>query len=112
MHVSTAPFTRRNFSTEAERRIENLYKLVALTPEMAEQTRSGLRTAIEGGAELAKRTQKDLLRQQTRLMDRSKKLLDGHLDGTIPGPLYREEQQRMNAEMSVISAISNPPPSA
>lgn len=88
---------------EAERQIENLYKLVALTPKMAEQTRSHLRTAIEAGSELAKRTQKDLLLQQTRLMDRSKKLLDGHLDGTIPGPLYREEQQRINAEMSIIS---------
>lgn len=36
-------------------------------------------------------------------MERSKKLLDGHLDGTIPSQLYREEQERVNREMTVIS---------
>ena len=36
-------------------------------------------------------------------MDRSKKLLDGHLDGTIPGSLYPQKQERINGEMAVIS---------
>ena len=35
-------------------------------------------------------------------MKRSKKLLDGHLDGAIPSQLYREEQQRVNQEMTVV----------
>lgn len=88
---------------EAEQQIENLYKLIALTPEMAAQTRSHLRAALEQGAEAAKRTQRDLLSEQTRLMERSKKLLDGHLDGTIPGELYRDEQERINRAMAAVS---------
>lgn len=87
---------------EAEHHIENLYKLVALTSEMIARTKSHLRMTMEAGAEAAKRTQKELLGQQTRLMERSKKLLDGHLDGTIPSDLYRPEQERINREMTAI----------
>ncbi len=61
------------------------------------------KAAIEAGATEAKRTQQVLMTHQSGLMERSKKLLDGHLDGTIPGQLYREEQERVNREMSVIS---------
>lgn len=87
---------------EAEHHIENLYQLVALTPEMSARTKSQMRMTMEAGAEAAKRTQNELLGQQTRLMERSKKLLDGHLDGTIPSDLYRPEQERINREMTAI----------
>lgn len=43
-----------------------------------------------------------LLSQQTSRMERSKKLLDGHLGGTIPAQLHREEQQRVNRETTVV----------
>ncbi len=86
-----------------ERQVENLYQLVALTPEGAAITRSRLKAAVEAGAAETKRTQQVLLTQQTNLMGRSRKLLDGHLHGTIPGQLYREEQERVNREMTVVS---------
>lgn len=86
-----------------ERQVENLYKLVALSPEGAAMTRSRLKATMEAGAAEAKRTQKTLITQQTRLMERSKKLLDGHLDGTIPSHLYREEQERINREMAAVA---------
>lgn len=88
---------------EVERQIENLYKLVALTPETAALTKSRLKVTVESGAAEAKRTQQSLLTQQASLTERSKKLLDGHLDGTIPSELYRDEQQRINHEMTGIS---------
>lgn len=87
---------------DVERQIENLYKLVALTPEGAAMTKSRLKATMEAGAAEAKRAQQMLLTQQTSLMERSKKLLDGHLDGTIPAQLHREEQQRVNQEMTVV----------
>lgn len=87
---------------DVEQQVENLYKLVAITPEGAAMTKSRLKAAMEAGTAEAKRTQQVLLTQQTSLMERSKKL-DGHLDGTIPGQLYREEQERVNHEMSVVS---------
>lgn len=88
---------------DVERQVENLYKLVALSPEGAAMTKSRLKATMEAGAAEAKRTQKTLITQQTRLMERSKKLLDGRLDGTIPGQLYREEQERINREMTAVS---------
>ncbi len=88
---------------EVERQIETLYKLVVLTPAAAARTKTHLRTVLEEGSEAAKRTQKELLNQQARLMERSMKLLDGHLEGTIPSQLYRDEQERINREMAVIS---------
>lgn len=88
---------------EVERQIETLYKLVVLTPAAAARTKTHLRTVLKEGSEAAKRTQKELLNQQARLTERSKKLLDGHLEGTIPSQLYREEQERINRDMAVIS---------
>jgi HAMP domain-containing protein len=76
---------------------------IALTPQGAAMTKSRLKAQMETGAAEAKRAQKLLLTQQTSLMERSKKLLDGHLDGTTPHQLYRDEQERINTEMSVIS---------
>lgn len=85
-----------------EKKIVELYRSMALSPTVAAQTHEVLRGQLERASEEAKNAQSDLIREQQRLMARSEKLLDSHLDDTIPPALYKAEQRKISAQLVTI----------
>lgn len=85
-----------------ENKIVNYYKTLALTPALRRDIQRHLREQLEASITETRQIQHELLREQTRLQDRSRKLLDGHLSGIIPSSLYAEEQEAVSRQLATI----------
>ncbi len=86
-----------------ESKIVDHYRTIALSPELRAEIEITLKQELEEGMEQTHRLQHDLLLEQARLQARSKKLLDGHLDGVVPADLYAAEQSGISLQLSSIS---------
>ncbi|GAA3734705.1 recombinase family protein [Leifsonia bigeumensis] len=85
-----------------ENKIVDHYRTIALSPELRAQIEVTLKQELEEGMKQTRRLQHDLLLEQARLQARSKKLLDGHLDGVVPAELYAAEQSGISLQLSSI----------
>jgi site-specific DNA recombinase len=86
-----------------ENQIVDHYQTIALSPQLRAEIELTLKLELEAGMEQTRRLQHDLLLEQARLQARSKKLLDGHLDGIVPADLYAAEQTGISLQLSSIS---------
>jgi site-specific DNA recombinase len=86
-----------------ENKIVDHYRTIALSPELRGEIEITLKQELEAGMEQTRRLQHDLLLEQARLQARSKKLLDGHLDGVVPADLYAAEQSGISIQLSSIA---------
>ena len=85
-----------------ENKIVDYYKTIALTPALRRDIQHHLREELEASIGETRQIQHELLREQTRLQDRSRKLLDGHLSGIVPAELYAEEQEAVSRQLAAI----------
>jgi site-specific DNA recombinase len=85
-----------------ENKVLGLYERLALAPDLSAQLKVHLMHELDESLADARRVKADLLREQTRLKDRSRKLLDGHLAGIIPQELYGEEQSDITRRMATL----------
>ena len=85
-----------------ENKIVEHYKTIALSAELRQEVEASLKLELEAGMEESRRLQRDLLLKQARLQARSKKLLDGHLDGVVPADLYAAEQSAISLQLASI----------
>lgn len=91
-----------------ESKVVELYRHLQLDEDTRTLVARHLRGELERGSEQARQTQMQLVREQARLDARIRKLLEGHLDGTIPAELYREEQQRISQTLtSILERLSS-----
>jgi hypothetical protein len=72
-----------------ENKVVDLYETVQIGRELRSEVERHLRGALETSSEETRMRQRDLLLEQGRLQSRSKKMLDGHLDGAVPAALYQ-----------------------
>jgi site-specific DNA recombinase len=85
-----------------ENKVVEHYKTIALSRELRQDIEASLKLELEAGMEETKHLQRDLLLEQARLQARSKKLLDGHLDGVVPADLYAAEQRVISLQLTSI----------
>ncbi len=86
-----------------ENKIVDHYRTIALSAELRAEIEITLKHELEAGMEQSRRLQHDLLLEQARLQARSKKLLDGHLDGVVPADLYAAEQSGISLQLTSIA---------
>ena len=75
---------------------------ISLAPELREEIEKTLREELSATSEESRRVQKEPLVERARLHARSKKLLDGHLDGVVPMDLYRAERTSNTQRLSTM----------
>jgi site-specific DNA recombinase len=87
-------------------RVEQLvvdhYQTIALSPALRVSLEAALRTELSTAINEAEAAHHSLALEHSRLQARSKKLLDGHLDGVIPLDLYRTEQTDITRRTTTI----------
>jgi site-specific DNA recombinase len=86
-----------------ESKVVDLYRGIQIEADLRAEVELHIKRELEASSEDARRKQRELLQEQTRLQARSKKLLDSHLDGAVPASLYREEQERISRQLSSIA---------
>ncbi len=103
-HAKTNDCARQAMSIPLiENKIVDYYKTIALTPALRRDIQHHLRDELEASIGETRQVQHELLRERTRLQDRSRKLLDGHLSGIVPAKLYAEEQEAISRQLATIA---------
>ena len=102
-HDRRTSCTRRAISIALiENKVVDHYKTIALTPALRREIQRHLHEEPEESISQTRQAQHELLLEQTRLQDRNKKLLDGHLSGIIPAELYADEQEGISRQLAAI----------
>jgi hypothetical protein len=85
-----------------EERVVRLYQTIALAPELRGEVEAALREELTTSTKEAQKVERDLNLEKARLQARERKLLEGHLDGVIPGDLYKSEQLAISSTLASI----------
>lgn len=86
-----------------EKKVLDLYARLVLAPELSQRLKAHLLRELEENLVETTKVRADLQKEQARLKDRSKKLLDGHLNGIIPQELYGDEQKEITRKSASIA---------
>ena len=88
---------------EMETRVTDLYATVSLTAELRQQLEVELVDMLSSAVEDAELVRATLLKQESDIRERQRKLLEAHYAAAVPLELLRSEQDQMARQLAAIT---------